>query len=172
MRKLLTRNRIWNCAIWNSTTQHFLAIKLKNCKDCIASSTPAPSRKVSVATLNRNLELLKLNEVAAVDHVYLDDIKLIHFIDTVTRLSACIPCSSLSKSISEENFAFKTVLLNQFRSPQHIHGDQAFLIEEFQKFLKLNDIEFCHVPRCRHSNNLLEPKHGVIKRTSIRLKSA
>ena len=90
--------------------------------------------------------------------------------DTVTRFSACLPCTTTN--MTESVFALQTVWLNQFWPPQHIHGDQAFYAQEFQNFLKLYDIGFRSVPSRRHSKNPLEPKHGVIRSIYIRLKSS
>lgn len=122
MRTLLTKN-----GLWNSVTQHYLSNVVKSCKDCVESSTPPPSRKVSPATSNR-----KFNKVVAVDHFYLYDIKLIHFMDTVTRFSACLPCSKIS--MEEAIFELQTVWINPFWNPQSIYGEQAFLADSLHFF--------------------------------------
>ncbi len=159
MRTLLERNGFWNNAV-----QHYLTNAVSNCKDCIASSTPPPSRRVSLATLSR-----EFNQVVAVDHFYLDSIRLIHFMDTVSRFSACYICESAS--MKEAIFAFHACWLNQFWTPESLHGDQAFLAKEFQEYISKLGITFRPVPSRRHSKNPLEPKHGVIRSIFIRLKA-
>lgn len=122
MRLLLQRNGIWNNAI-----QHYLSTTVSKCKDCIASSVPPPARKVSLATLSR-----RFNEVVAVDHFYLDSIRVLHFMDTVSRYSACYICKTAN--MEEAILGMQTCWLNQFWPPEQIHGDQAFNTRSFRNF--------------------------------------
>lgn len=77
MRTLLQRD-----GLWSSDIRHYLTTTVKNFKEFIASSTSPPSRKFSLATINCNF-----NEFFAVDHIHLDHLRLIHFMDMVYRYS-------------------------------------------------------------------------------------
>lgn len=103
MRTVVERNGLWNNAL-----QQYVTVTVKNCSTCIALPTPPPSRKVSLSTLSCNF-----NEVVEVDHFYLDHyVRLIHFMDTVSRYSGYHICTT--ENISDAIVGLQTCWLNQF----------------------------------------------------------
>lgn len=75
MRTLLQRNNYWSEA-----AQRYLADVVQRCEHCIASSTPLPSRKVALGSLDRSM-----NDLVLIDHFFLEDVKLFHAMDSHSR---------------------------------------------------------------------------------------
>ena len=75
IRSLLERNGLWTPAV-----SHYLNETIEKCVNCVASSSPMPSRRVAISNLNRSFK-----ETVCIDHFYLDDIRLFHTMDTVSR---------------------------------------------------------------------------------------
>lgn len=78
--------------IQNDIVDHYIKEKIRNCKSCHASELPPPSRKVSISLLSTELK-----EVVCVDHLSLDDLCLVHFMDLSTSFSTT--CIVENKSI-------------------------------------------------------------------------
>ena len=79
IRSLLSRNQLWTPAV-----EHYLSTVIDKCYNCITASAPMPSRRVAISSLNRSF-----NENVCIDHFYLDDIRLFHCMDSVSRYSTC-----------------------------------------------------------------------------------
>lgn len=160
MRTLLMRNKFWS-----ESAQQYLAEIIERCEHCVASSTPPPSRKVALGSLNRSL-----NDLVLVNHFFLDDVKLFHAMDSHTRYSAAVvvPDTSLENAAD----AFETGWISQFWPPSQVQGDQAFKGKYFLDYLSSQDIEYRPVPSRRHHKNAIEPKHRVIRSIFLQLKSS
>lgn len=159
MKTLLKRNEIWNNAV-----QNYSATTISRFKDCISSSTPPPSQKVSLSRLNRNC-----NEVIAVDHFYLDTMRLIPFLDTVSRWYACDTCTTAN--VTEAIFGFQSCGPKNFWHPQEIHGDQPFNTKDFKIFISKQGVELSPATPRRQSKYPLQPKNRVLRKIFIRFKS-
>lgn len=157
MRTLLIRNNLWNDQV-----QHYLASVVTSCTSCKASSTPPPNRRVSLSSLNR-----QINEVVCVDHFHLDSVTLLHAMDTATRYSAAFVVESTS--LHEAVLGFESCWLSPFWPTTAVHVDSAFWKGSFLDMLKLYDIELRPVPPNRHQKNMLEARHGPIRSIFIRL---
>lgn len=142
--------------MWNNAGQHYLSTTISTFKKNIASATPFPFRKISLSTVQRNF-----NDVVAVDHFYLDSIRLLRFLDTVYRSAACHICSTAK--MNEAIVGFQSYWLNKFWPPPQMHGDQEFNTLKFRNFISPLAVELRPVPPRRHSRNPFETKHGVIK---------
>lgn len=66
-----------------------------------------------------------VNETICVDHFHLDDVRLFHVIDTMTRFSApfFVPDAPMNHAV----MAFESCWLNQFWTPSSIREDKAFM---------------------------------------------
>lgn len=160
MRTLLIRNRLWS-----NEVQHYLSQTVSECVSCKASSTPPPNRRVSLSSLNR-----QLNEVVCVDHFHLDGVTLFHAMDTATRFSSAYVVESTG--LDQAVLAFESCWLSQFWPPTCIHADTGFCKGEFAEMTKLYDIKLRPTPPNRHQKNMLEPRHGPIRSIFIRLRHA
>lgn len=88
---LFDRNGIWNDAV-----EKYVSDVMSRCSSCRSSAPPQPSRKVSISSLSR-----EFNNTVAVDHFYLENIRVMHCMDTVTRYSAAciVPTASLDDAV-------------------------------------------------------------------------
>lgn len=111
---LLKRSNLWNAAVAKYVTE-----VISKCTACRSTAPPQPSRKVSISSLSK-----ELNEIICIDHFYLGDLCLIHFMDLVSRYSAVqiVNTTSLQEVVN----AFEAVWVSQFWYPKTIHGDKAF----------------------------------------------
>ena len=75
---LLERNDLWN-----ESVASYVCKIIKECTALKSSAPAKPSRKVSISTLSKQFK-----DVVCVDHFYLDELRLMHFMDLVTRFSA------------------------------------------------------------------------------------
>lgn len=128
VRTLLLRNRLWT-----NQVQHYLVQVFSSCTSCKASAAPPPNRRVSLTSLNR-----QLNEVVCVDHFHLDNVTLFHVMDTATRLSAAHVVKSTK--LEEAVLAFEACWLSQFWTPMAVHGDAAFSKGAFRSMLQHYEI--------------------------------
>lgn len=90
--------------------------------------------------------------------------------DSYSHFSTVYPVESTI--LSEAIVGFENTWIVQFWPPDVVQGSLAFRFDEFQSFLAQYDIAFCLVPRQRHHQNLVEPKHCVIRSVFLRLKPA
>lgn len=158
MRTLLIRN-----GIWSQQVQSYLAQTVSECNKCVASASPPPNRRVSLASLDR-----EFNTVVCVDHFFLDDHVLFHIMDTSTRYSAAAIVSSTN--LTEAIRAFETLWISQFWAPQSVHADGAFQQPKFVDYLARHAISIRPVPPRRHQKNMIEPRHGSIRAIFLRLR--
>lgn len=150
--------------MWNDTTEKYIISVIDKCYNCKATSAPVTSRKVSLSSLTR-----AFNTVVCIDHLFLDQLCVFHAMDTTSRYSACyIPNST---SLIDSMLAFEASWLSQFWPPTEVKGDNAFNKTNFIEFLKCLGIEFRPVPPRKHSKNVLESKHGIIRSVYLRLKA-
>ena len=160
IRSLLKRNQLWTSAV-----EHYLSTVIDKCYNFIKFSAPLPSRRVAISTLNRSF-----NENVCIDNFYLDDLRLLHCMDSVSRYSTCY--ITPSANMTDEILAFQASWLSQFWNPDYIQADKAFFNDEFQSFLRDRRIGLRPVPSRRHHKNPLEAKHGEIRSIYLRLKHA
>ena len=111
-----------------------------------------------------------VNEVACIDHFYLDSVRLLHCMDVSTRFSAVFILSSAS--IDDGFFGFEACYLSHFWHPVSIHVDKAFAQGSFSEYLKDCDVPFLLMPPLRHSKNPLESKNCVIWSIFLKLQTA
>ena len=69
--------------LWNDTVASYLRELVNGCTACRSTSVSHPSRKVSISSLSKNF-----NEVLCIDHLYLDESLVMHFMDLVSRYSS------------------------------------------------------------------------------------
>ena len=62
--------------------EQYISQVINECPKFKASSAPEPSRKYSISSMFKNL-----NEIVCIDHFYLDELILIHFMDSTTPVS-------------------------------------------------------------------------------------
>lgn len=110
------------------------------------------------------------NDVVCIDHFFPDNQDVLHFMDAQTRYSTglLVPSTSMHDAIP----AFETLWLSEFWPPNGVQGDKAFDNSEFKDYLSLYDVNFRPVPPRRHSKNVLESKHRILRDIYLRLKSA
>ena len=149
--------------MWNESVKHYIENIMNECTACRKSYIPPPSRKVSISSLSK-----ELNEIICVDHFYLDELCLIHFMDIASRFSTVSIASD--KSMITAITAFEQNWITHFWYPNIIRGDKAFMEGEFKKYMDSRDIKFDLVPPGRHSRNAIESKHRAIRSIYLRLK--
>lgn len=154
---LLERNNIWNAAV-----EEYICQLINNCRSCKKSALPSPSRKVSISMMSK-----EFTEIVCVDHFYLNDICLIHFMELTSRFSSASVVHS--KDMESVIKAFEENWVNHFWYPENIKGDKAFEEGAFSNYIKERDISFQLVPTGRHSRNPIESKHGSIRNIFVRL---
>lgn len=86
MRTMLQRNGLWSDAV-----QRHLSDLVQRCNHFIASSTPPPSCKVSLATLCR-----ELNDLMFFVHFYFNQLLLLHMMDAYSGFSTAVVFSDTS----------------------------------------------------------------------------
>lgn len=155
---LLERN-----GLWNNVIAAYLTEVVNGCTACRSTSVPQPSRKVSISSLSKNF-----NEILCVDHLYLEDILLVHFIDLVTRYSGSYAVTSTN--LEEAVTPFEACWLSPFCYPDSIRADKAFQICAFKQYADKLGIPIDPVPPGRHSKNAIESKHNIIRSIFLRLK--
>jgi len=157
---LLERNGIWDDAVMK-----YLSQILEKCESCSTTALPKKSPKVSLSSMTRGF-----NEVVCVDHMYLEDHCVFHMMDSVTRYSSGSVVESTGMMDSIE--AFESTWLNEFWMPKALTFDPAFKNKMFEKFAEKYGIALRPLPPRRHSKNVIESKHRIIRDVYLRLKSA
>lgn len=135
---------------------HYLTEIISKCPHCVATSAPAPDRKVSLKTMTR-----EFNDTVCVDHIYLQELRLCHVIHTVSRYSAVhvTPTPNMFDSI----IGFQAYWRNQLWPSATIRIDLAFDNTELKSFCRQIGADSEPVPPSRHNKNVLESKHGIIR---------
>ena len=156
---LLKRNNLWS-----SQCEKFLSQLLETCEHCHILDEPVGNRKVSLRSMTRSF-----NQVVCIDHFFPDNLNVLHFMDATTRYSSGLLVPSLS--MKDTVVVFMSTWLSDFWPPVNVQGDLAFDNDEFKDYLLLYDIQFRPVPPRRHSKNVLESKHRILRDIYLRLKS-
>ena len=157
---LLQRN-----GLWTDSCTEYLAQKLDSCEHCHAVRQPQKPRTVSLNNLSR-----EFNEVVLVDHMFLDDLIVLHVMDAKTRYSTGAVVNSTS--MADAIVAFDACWLSPFWAPLSLQADTAFQGNEFSSFLHDLGTELRPSPPYRHNKNALESKHRVIRDVFLRLQQA
>lgn len=160
IRTLLQRN-----GMWSLNAQKYLASVVRDCADCVASSTPPPNRRVSLKSLDR-----AFNSVLCIDHFHLQDNLMFHMMDSATRYSAAHVVSTTA--LEEVKYGLQSIWFAQFWPPASIHADGAFDNDDFSKFLRRFEIDLRPVPPRRHQKNPIESRHAVIRAIYLRIRHA
>lgn len=156
---LLERNGLSNDAV-----EAYLIQITKSCTSCRATAMPQPSRKVSISYLST-----EFNEVLCIDHLYKDEMRLMHFMDLISRYSAAHVVSS--STFKEAIMGFEACWVSQFWYPDSIRADKAFIHGDFKKYEDTPGIRLESVPPGRHSKNAIESKQNIIRGIYLRLKA-
>jgi len=157
IRTLLKRNELWNQEI-----EKYVVQVIDVCTNCSHTSQPSANRKVSLSSLSRSF-----NELVCIDHVHLNEMRVIHMMDATTRYSvgAVVPDTSMKNAIIN----FESLWISPFWEPKAVQFDQAFDNSIFKNYLLKHDIEGRPIPARRHNKNVLESKHRVIRDVFLRL---
>lgn len=155
---LLQRNNLWNDEVMK-----YLARTIESCSSCHNTALPKPTRKVSLSTMSR-----EFNDTVCVDHLHIDDMRILHIMDSATRYSAgaVVQTTNMEDAI----IAFDSHWVSQFWTPENVLYDPAFHNEEFKSYLLQLGSECKAIPPRRHNKNVLESKHRVIRDVYLRLK--
>lgn len=100
---LLERN-----GLWNDTVASYIAKMINQCTACRSTEIPQPSRKVPISSPSKDF-----NEVLCVDHLYLEEILLMHLMDLVTGYSSVHVVSSTT-NLKEAIHGFEASWVSQF----------------------------------------------------------
>lgn len=95
------------------------------------------------------------------DHFFLDGIGIFHAMDSATHYFVGVVCADLS--LDSVINALKTVCLGSFWAPRSVQGDGSFGHDDFILVLGKQYIAFRPVLSRRHSDSVLESKHGVMR---------
>jgi len=157
---LLARNGLWNDAVAS-----YVAQCVDQCTACRSTAPPQPNRKVSISSLSKSF-----NDIVCIDHFYLDQIRLMHCMDLVSRYSAVHIVSTVT--MGEAVQAFEACWVSQFWYPESVHGDKAFQVGDFKTYADSLGIKIRPVPPRGHNKNAIESKNRVIRGIFLRLKNA
>ncbi len=99
----------------------------------------------------------QFNDVVCVDHMFLEENRVFHIMDSSTRSSvgSCVPDTKMIHSIQ----AFDSRWLSSFWPPGSVLYDPAFDNTEFEAFLKQHDI--CSTPLARPRSIPLSTRYRV-----------
>lgn len=156
---LLQRNMLWS-----QECSSYLSKVMEECKFCHLIDSPLGSRLVSLANMSRGF-----NEVVCVDHFFPENLDVFYVMDAKTRYSS--GCIVSSTNMHEAVAAFDSHWVSTFWPPGSVQADQSFNSKEFKSYLNIFDIKLRPVPPYRHSNNVLESKHRILRDIYIRLRS-
>lgn len=119
---------------------------------------------MSISSLSK-----ELSEIFCVNHLYLDEIRLMHCMYNSTRfLSAFIVKSA---SLDEAVIVFETSWIAKFWLPVSVQGDKAFSAGAFKAFLDAREFKFNPVPPRRHTKNSIESKCRIICSSFLKLQT-
>ena len=157
---LMERNELWD-----DQCSKYLSQLLETCPHCPVVQLPSPSRKVSLSSMSR-----QFNAIVCIDHLFLDGHDVLHMMDSRTRYSTglIVPSTSMREAI----IGYESKWLFEFWPSDAVQIDQAFNNSEFKIYLSLYDINYRPVPPRRHSKNVLESKHRILRDIFLRLQSA
>eukprot|EP00171_Calliarthron_tuberculosum_P001315 IDg1315t1 len=158
MKILLDRN-----GLLTAEAQKYLSRTLEKCTSCSTTHEPKQARKVSLSSMSR-----AFNNVVCIDHFHLDDYRVCHIMDSVTRYSVGKVVSTTSMIEAIE--AFESHWISAFWTPDQCLFDQAFNNDIFKNYLLKLNISPRAIPSRRHNKNVLESKHRIIRDIYIRLK--
>lgn len=136
---ILILRRSWNvasCGILRyKNTLQYLTNTMDERTNCWATSKPIPTRKVSLSSLDR-----QLNIVVCIDHFHLDLNRVLHLMDSYARFSAGDVVDSMS--MSTEISLFETLWVTPFWTPDTVVlFDPAFDNTEFTAYLNGHGIQ-------------------------------
>lgn len=137
----------------------------ETCRDCDVVQSPTGSRKVSLRSMSRGF-----NGIVCIDHFSPDNKDVLHMMDSQTRYS--LGSLTKSTSMSDAILMLDSLWLSEFWPPDFVQGDKAFDNSGFKDYLAVYDVRFRPVPPRRHSKNVLESTHRIIRDIYLRLKSA
>lgn len=160
IRVLLERNKLWN-----EQVEKYLQSVLERCTACLTTAKPKSSRKVSLSAMTRSF-----NDLVCVDHLFLDQYCVMHAMDAASRYSvgAVVEDTSMWRAI----LLFDAHWVTPFWTPQVVAFDRGFNNSVFVEYLQAQDIGTRPLPPRRHSKNVLESKHRIIRDVFLRLQEA
>ena len=142
------------------------------CKTCVRSGTPLPSRKVSIKHVNEDF-----NQTVNVDFFYFK-----HGIPDVTYVFLHARCTGTGYSevevvdrrdMSAAAVAFDRMWISRHGAPRSVGGDPEFDKARFKVLLAQHSIKWKPRPARRHNKvGTVERKNGVIKNIMQRLSIA
>jgi len=93
-----------------------------------------------------------------------------HIMDTISRYSvgSVVDTTNMDQAIE----VFENTWLSQFWEPEEVVFDRGFNNAPFKSFLSKYSISARALPPRRHSKNVIESKHRIIRDIFLRLKSA
>lgn len=133
------RTLLQNNDMSSNDAQRYLSRVIERRNLCVAASVPPPSRKVALGVLNRIF-----NDMFIVDHFYLDQVRIFHKMDFYSIFSAAY--IGHYGTLNATSLAFEAAWDAWVRPPKAFEGDQAFVGDEFQKYLQYNGISLRPVP--------------------------
>lgn len=142
--------------MWNNAVSKYVHQLVERCTSCRANPPRQSNRKVSISSLSQGL-----NNVVCTDHFYLGSICLFHAMDHTSRYSAACVVSDASNEHAVASF--QSCWVNQFWMLNSMRADKAFCFGKFEKFCQDQDIKEDPRPAKRHSKNVIESKHGLIR---------
>lgn len=131
---------------------------------CSEFSNPSASINVSLTSLNS-----LFNDLVVVEYFLLYVLPLFHRKGAPTRYPACAICDNLSLSTSILDF--ESVYLSPFWPLSKLQGKNEFVKDASSSMLEDLNIGFRPFPPCRHSKNVLESNHDLIRSIFIRLRA-
>ena len=158
MQILLERNDLWS-----NEVKAYLHQTVEVCHQCKMTDEPKDMRKVSLHDLSSSF-----NERVCLDHVFLDNYVVIHFMDSCTRFSqgAIVTTRTVHDAIDH----FELIWVSQNGYPKSLLADQAFITGEFKRYAESVGVNLLPVPSRRHNKNVLESKHRVLRDIFNRIK--
>ena len=158
MQILLERNDMWSTEV-----KAYLHQTVEVCHQCKVTDEPKDMRKVSLRDLSSSF-----NDRVCLDHVFLDDYVVLHFMDSSTRLSQGAIVTT--KTVREAIDHFEMIWVSQYGYPESLLADQAFITDEFKRYADSVGMNLLPVPSRRHNKNVLESKHRVLRDIFNRIK--
>lgn len=154
---LLERNDMWD-----ESVSQYVKETLEKCEVCRTTALPKSSTNVSISSMSKGV-----NEVVCIDHMYLENLCVFHYMDSKSRFSVGAVVDSTSMIDAVESF--ESTWMNQFWIPTVLVFDPAFKTELFGKFMEKCGIDYRPLPPRRHGKNVIEPKHRIIREIYLRL---
>lgn len=137
-------------------TDQYVQQLTANCKECRAPHLPHTSIKELLSTPNPHL-----SQNVFVDYMYFGSYCILHNIDCKTPLSAGVVCDEAFISIAK--YALLIGWRTQFWTPESVAGDDAFNRPTSTDFVRYTTSEIESALPPRHSRNVLDSKHGILR---------